>query len=412
MASTFSGLKIQLMATGENASSWGTITNDNLGTAIEQAIAKSGTVSFSGVDVTLTYTNTPASQTFRNMRLRLTGTGPASLVVPATEKLYIIQNDVLDTITIKNPTGANVAVPTGKTTIVYSTGAGVIDVVNYLSTLSLGTPLAITSGGTGANSAALARDNLDVPTRTGTNATGTWSITATNANNAAYLGGVAAANYALLGDNISVFVNNQNYVRGTGANGTNGQVLTSNGTNVASWTTLPAAPINNQFPIGGVLAWYGPTGTWPANYSECDGTAAVLQLTTGNVTITKPNLRDRTVVGAGNLYTGPTGSGPTYSTGGSKDSVVVSHTHGITDLGHIHNIVTHNGGTNQYGWVPYGGGGAQQSGSIGGGGGTWWKDTIDVQNATTGISVNTAGVTGVNQNMPPYTALFWLIRLY
>ena len=39
MASTYStNLKIELQATGENSGTWGTITNTNLGTALEQAI--------------------------------------------------------------------------------------------------------------------------------------------------------------------------------------------------------------------------------------------------------------------------------------------------------------------------------------------------------------------------------------
>jgi len=38
MPSTYSSLKIQLMATGENNTTWGDITNTNLGTAIEEAI--------------------------------------------------------------------------------------------------------------------------------------------------------------------------------------------------------------------------------------------------------------------------------------------------------------------------------------------------------------------------------------
>ena len=38
MASTYSNLKIQLMATGENSGTWGNVTNENLGTAIEEAI--------------------------------------------------------------------------------------------------------------------------------------------------------------------------------------------------------------------------------------------------------------------------------------------------------------------------------------------------------------------------------------
>jgi hypothetical protein len=46
MPSTYSNLKIQLMATGENSTTWGDVTNTNLGTAIEEAIAGSADVTF------------------------------------------------------------------------------------------------------------------------------------------------------------------------------------------------------------------------------------------------------------------------------------------------------------------------------------------------------------------------------
>ena len=60
MPSTYSNLKIQLMATGENNTTWGDVTNLNLGTAIEEAIVGSADVAFSSADVTLTLTDTNA----------------------------------------------------------------------------------------------------------------------------------------------------------------------------------------------------------------------------------------------------------------------------------------------------------------------------------------------------------------
>ena len=78
MASTYSNLKFQLMATGENSGTWGNVTNVNLGTAIEEAIAGTADVTFASADVTLTLSNTNASQTARNMRLNLTGTTGAA----------------------------------------------------------------------------------------------------------------------------------------------------------------------------------------------------------------------------------------------------------------------------------------------------------------------------------------------
>lgn len=155
MPSTYSNLKIQLMATGENNTTWGDVTNVNLGTAIEEAIVGSADVTFSSGDVTLTLTNTNATQTARNLRLRCTGTtgGARNLIVPAIEKPYIVQNDCADAVTVKNSTGTGIAVPAGRTMWVYNDGTNVVDAVTRLSSLTLGTPLPVASGGTGTNTA-------------------------------------------------------------------------------------------------------------------------------------------------------------------------------------------------------------------------------------------------------------------
>jgi hypothetical protein len=153
MASTYSNLKVQLMATGENSTTWGNVTNINLGTAIEEAITGSADVAFSSANVTLTLTDTNATQTARNLRLNLTGTATAgyNLVVPAIEKAYIVNNGTDGTVTVKNATGTGIAVPTGKTMWVFNDGTNVKDVVTHLSSLSLGTALVATGGGTGQN---------------------------------------------------------------------------------------------------------------------------------------------------------------------------------------------------------------------------------------------------------------------
>ena len=163
MPSTYSSLKIQLMDTGENSTTWGDVTNINLGTALEEAIAGSTDVTFVSADVTLSLTNTNASQPARNLRLRCTGTTGGStrnLNVPAIEKPYIVRNDCADSIIVKTPAGTGVTVPAGQTLWVYSNGTNVVDVVTHLTSLTLASPLALTSGGTGSNSASGARTNL------------------------------------------------------------------------------------------------------------------------------------------------------------------------------------------------------------------------------------------------------------
>lgn len=153
MPSTYSNLKIQLMATGENTTTWGDVTNVNLGTAIEEAITGSADVTFSSGDVTLTLTNTNATQTARNLRLRCTGTtgGARNLIVPAIEKVYLVQNDCADAITVKNSTGTGIAVPAGKAMWVFNDATNVVAVTTHLTSLTLGSALPVASGGTGTN---------------------------------------------------------------------------------------------------------------------------------------------------------------------------------------------------------------------------------------------------------------------
>jgi hypothetical protein len=179
MASTYSNLKIQLMTTGENTGTWGNVTNVNLGTALEEAITGSADVTFSNADVTLTLTDTNASQTARNLRLNLVGTVSAAknLIVPAIEKIYLVNNNFSYAITVKNSTGSGIAVPAGKTMWVYNTGTNVVDALTHLSSLTLATALATSSGGTGSTSTTYCNLEANV---TGTLPNG--NTTATSAN--------------------------------------------------------------------------------------------------------------------------------------------------------------------------------------------------------------------------------------
>jgi len=162
MPSTYSPLKLELMATGEKLNTWGDIANSNW-TALEEAASASADVTFSSANVTLSLADTNASQTARHIRLRCTGTtggAPRDLVVPAVEKPYIVRNDCADAITVKTPSGTGVTVPPGRTMWVYTDGTNVVDVTTHLSGLTLGTALALASGGTGATTASAARSNL------------------------------------------------------------------------------------------------------------------------------------------------------------------------------------------------------------------------------------------------------------
>ena len=83
--STYSNLSIELIGTGEQSGTWGTTTNTNLGTAMEEAIV--GTVDqavTTGDTVLSLNTGSNATQIVRHLRLNLTGTsgGSGNLDIP------------------------------------------------------------------------------------------------------------------------------------------------------------------------------------------------------------------------------------------------------------------------------------------------------------------------------------------
>jgi hypothetical protein len=138
MASTYSDLKIELIGTGEQAGTWGTTTNTNLGTALEQAIVGKADINMNSTTITLTLTNSNAAQDARAIYLNLTGSpgGAAVLEVPAIEKPYIVKNGSDQQVTIKVSGQTGVAIPTGKTAIVYNNGTDVVSAIDFIPDLT------------------------------------------------------------------------------------------------------------------------------------------------------------------------------------------------------------------------------------------------------------------------------------
>ncbi len=146
-------------------------------------------------------------------------------------------------------------------------------------------------------------------------------------------------------------------------------------------------------PSGVIVIWSGSTGSIPSGYVICDGTNGT------------PDLRNSFVLGAGNSYT-------VGQTGGSKDAIVVSHTHtatsNVTDPQHQHLTLDQTAGITQNQVVGSGGSGITPSyGSV-------QNSNYMTGKASTGITVATTnsstGTIGSGANMPPYYALAYIMK--
>lgn len=152
-----------------------------------------------------------------------------------------------------------------------------------------------------------------------------------------------------------------------------------NGNNSTRLATT-AFVFQNSVPIGAILMWSGSIASIPSGYALCDGTNGT------------PDLRDRFVVGAGNLYT-------VNATGGSRDAVVVSHTHTAVAVGdHTHAALRNPNGSIISG--------ANFQGGVGFG-----YDTPSGAGGAHTHTINSTGVSGTNANLPPYYALALIQRI-
>lgn len=150
--STYStNLRLELIGTGEQQGTWGSTTNTNLGTLLEQAITGYSAISVTdGADTTLTTAN-GASDQARNMTLVLTGTLTAArnVICPATPKIYIVKNSTTGgfAVTFKVTGQTGVSIPNGATYLLFVDGTDARQATGSVSSGGTGTT---TSTGTGS----------------------------------------------------------------------------------------------------------------------------------------------------------------------------------------------------------------------------------------------------------------------
>jgi len=162
----------------------------------------------------------------------------------------------------------------------------------------------------------------------------------------------------------------------------------------------------DTFPIGAIAMWSGSAGDIPEGWQLCDGTNG------------SPDMRDRFIIGAGSLYS-------IGDTGGSKDAVVVEHTHtgNTSNAGsHSHGGNTSNNGGHSHGYTGPGTGNRaagnvftwsaiQNRTTSGAGNHSHNVSTTNTGSHTHSVSVSSTGVSGVDKNLPPYYAVAYIIKL-
>jgi hypothetical protein len=136
MASSYSSdLKLELMATGENAGTWGTKTNNNLN-LVQQGVAGYEAISAASSDVVLAMTDGTVSNA-RNATIKLTGTLAANRTVTCPDSIEKVYN-IIDgtdhagyTLTFKTASGTGVLLCEGNCYVLYADGTNVEKAVEY-----------------------------------------------------------------------------------------------------------------------------------------------------------------------------------------------------------------------------------------------------------------------------------------
>lgn len=144
MPSTYSpDLRLELMANGEKTGTWGSITNVNLGTILEDAISGLATRITVGAAEALSVADGAYDQSrCAAVDVSTTSGGAFSVFVPPVTKLYVfINSDDTYTATVyastvagnTTPAGLGIAIPAGKSVLVRCDGINIREQLNYIA---------------------------------------------------------------------------------------------------------------------------------------------------------------------------------------------------------------------------------------------------------------------------------------
>ena len=259
MPSTYSpNLRIELIASGEQANTWGVTTNNNLGTLIEQAIAGLSDVDVTASDVTLTALNGYTDQS-RNMMITISGSpGVArSVFCPDGDtKVYVVANNADDVVTFSTVSGLGVDIPVGTSKFLFCDGTDVYEAVTAIDTLLLGgaPTTSLEAANKGYVDAAIAGLSVTANRAVVSNGSGNLAASATTSTEIGYVSGVTSA--------IQTQLNNKPSLTGSGASGTWGINISGN----SATATAPAS--------GGSFITSSNIGSQSVNYANSAGSAS------------------------------------------------------------------------------------------------------------------------------------------
>ena len=276
MATAYTSLLgFALPVTGELSGTWGDTVNDSITKLVEDSVAGTATASVASGDWTLTTTGSGQPNQARCAILVPTGSSgsPRNIIAPSSSKAYIVDNQSNVTVTIKGSATSGVPISAGTKALVAWSGSDFV--------------LVSTSATTGVTSVS------------GTGTVNGISLTGTVTSSGSLTLGGSLSNVNLT-TQVTGILPPANGGTGLSSPGTNGNVLTSNGT---AWVS--STPASQVYPGAGIAVSTG--SAWTTSKASPSGTIVG---TTDTQTLTNKTL------------TSPESTGSIYNNGSVRGNIV------------------------------------------------------------------------------------------